>query len=129
MSVIVHPIVVALANRSAARQSLNFLPISRDWRCRHAVEHIPVAPRGISLNYSLGYRFRQVFRQTRIAGTLESAVKAALADVRWANEDFQPLKRRHPNGRSSDEALRQRGVEPAAELLEWMHADTFAWLS
>src|SRR5699024_8569935 len=65
------------------------------------------------------------------AANLEAAVEAALADVRSANEDFELLKEA---ATQTAEALRSeapptaRGVEPAAELLEWMHADNFVFL-
>lgn len=136
MSVIVHPIVVAHHAQKDQRLTAIFeLPAHQPRLSGDAVmplEHIPAAPEGQHAELQSWISIQTgVPLEADQAANLEAAVEAALADVRSANEDFELLKEA---ATQTAEALRAeapptaRGVEPAAELLEWMHADNFVFL-
>ncbi|NLZ97812.1 MAG: NAD-glutamate dehydrogenase, partial [Micrococcus sp.] len=136
MSVIVHPIVVAHHAQKDQRLTAIFeLPAHQPRLSGDAVmplEHIPAAPEGQHAELQSWISIQTgVPLESDQAANLEAAVEAALADVRSANEDFELLKKA---ATQTAEALRAeapptaRGVEPAAELLEWMHADNFVFL-
>jgi glutamate dehydrogenase len=136
ISVIVHPIVVAQHSDDDGRLTDIFeLPahrprISGDQAT--PLEQVPESPDGhhsqvqswISIQTAVPLDGAQAER-------IEQAVYASLADARAAHEDFGLLK---DAADQAADALRNespdsaRGVEQAAQLLEWMRDDNFVFL-
>lgn len=136
MSVIVHPIVVAQhADDDGRLTAIYELPAHRPRISGDPVmplEQIPEAPQGYHAELQSWISIQTgVPLTTEQTETLEAAIAAALADTRAANDDFELLKEAAAN---MADALRNeapagaRGVEPAAQLLEWMHDDNFVFL-
>lgn len=136
ISVIVHPIVVAQhANDDGRLTDIFELPAHRpriSGDPAMPLEQIPESPEGYHAELQ-----SWISIQTAIpldadqAAQLEQAVYASLEDARSAHDDFGLLK---DAATQAAEALRTespdtaRGVEQAAELLEWMRDDNFVFL-
>lgn len=136
MSVIVHPIIVEQhANDDGRLTAIFELPAHRPRISGDPVmplEQIPAAPEGQHADIQSWISIQTgVPLDAEQAQELEAAVGAALTDTRAANHDFDLLKEA---ATSTAQAVRveapatAKGVEPAAELLEWMADDNFVFL-
>ncbi|GAA4474249.1 NAD-glutamate dehydrogenase [Enteractinococcus fodinae] len=136
ISVIVHPIVVAQhANDDGRLTNIFELPphrprISGDPAV--PLEQIPASPEGYHAELQSWISIQTAIPlEPDQAEQLEQAVYASLADARAAHDDFGLLK---DAATQAAEALRTespdtaRGVEQAAQLLEWMRDDNFVFL-
>lgn len=136
MSVIIHPIVVAQHADEDQRLTAIFeLPPHRPRLSGDPVmplEQIPAAPEGhhAELQSWISIQTGAPLDEEQVEA-LEEALAAALADTHAANKDFELLK---DAATRTAETLRKhtpetaKGVEPAAELLEWMRDDNFVFL-
>lgn len=136
ISVVVHPIVVAQhANDDGRLTNVFELPAHRpriSGDPAMPLEQIPESPEGYHAELQSWISIQTAIPlEPEQAEQLEQAVYASLEDARAAHDDFGLLKEA---ATQAAEALRTesphtaRGVEQAAELLEWMRDDNFVFL-